>query len=168
MERTPFEEESFQPCGRLTLSAGVATYPGDARDAADLVRNADRALYEAKAEGRNRVSIFADSLRSHPRARAEVDGTCRILGSDEIPLHAVELSEGGILFRTAQPIATDALVDVWLRLPETEQPVRAAGRVLRTRRLDSGHYEAAARFLEVSTSDRWLLSRFVRRTTTGS
>lgn len=168
VEQTPLEHGSSQPGGRLTLSAGVATYPGDARDAAELVRNSDRALYEAKADGRNRVRIFADSLRSHPRARAEVNGTCRVLGSDEIPLHVVEISEAGILFRTGQPIATEALVDVWLRLPGAERPVRAAGRVLRTRRLDSGQYEAAARFLDVSTSDRWQLSQFVRRAATGA
>jgi diguanylate cyclase (GGDEF)-like protein len=39
----------------LTASFGVAAYPDDGRDIATLIRSADRALYLAKANGRNRV-----------------------------------------------------------------------------------------------------------------
>ena len=39
----------------LSLSGGVATYPEDAASGVALVRAADHALYEAKAQGRNRV-----------------------------------------------------------------------------------------------------------------
>jgi diguanylate cyclase (GGDEF)-like protein len=43
----------------VTASFGVAVFPEDAPDAARLVRNADRALYRAKANGRNRVEMFS-------------------------------------------------------------------------------------------------------------
>lgn len=39
----------------ITCSIGVAVLPDDAGDASTLVRHADRALYSAKAQGRNRV-----------------------------------------------------------------------------------------------------------------
>ena len=42
----------------VTASLGVAVFPEDAPDAARLVRNADRALYRAKANGRSRVEMF--------------------------------------------------------------------------------------------------------------
>lgn len=41
-----------------TISAGVATYPGDADDDLQLIDRADEALYQAKEGGRNRVIIF--------------------------------------------------------------------------------------------------------------
>jgi diguanylate cyclase (GGDEF)-like protein len=39
----------------ITGSIGVAVLPDDAGDPSTLLRHADRALYSAKAQGRNRV-----------------------------------------------------------------------------------------------------------------
>jgi diguanylate cyclase (GGDEF)-like protein len=41
----------------VTLSVGLATYPEDGATPGDLLRAADRALYRAKREGRNRVVV---------------------------------------------------------------------------------------------------------------
>jgi len=43
---------------QVTLSCGIATYPGHGISAAALIRCADHALYRAKTEGRNRVVVF--------------------------------------------------------------------------------------------------------------
>ena len=45
--------------GAITISLGVATFPGDARDGRELLRAADSALYRAKKDGRNRI-VCAD------------------------------------------------------------------------------------------------------------
>jgi predicted signal transduction protein with EAL and GGDEF domain len=42
----------------ITASIGVAVLPDDGTDVTTLIRNADRALYAAKAGGRNRVELF--------------------------------------------------------------------------------------------------------------
>jgi diguanylate cyclase (GGDEF)-like protein len=41
----------------VTVSIGVATAPGDGSTPAELVREADRALYRAKAAGRNAIAV---------------------------------------------------------------------------------------------------------------
>jgi diguanylate cyclase (GGDEF)-like protein len=43
----------------ITASFGVASVPEDAGDADTLMRIADRALYKAKENGRNRVEVAA-------------------------------------------------------------------------------------------------------------
>jgi diguanylate cyclase len=45
--------------GSLTASFGVAALPDDAGESEQLIRKADRALYSAKAAGRNRVATTA-------------------------------------------------------------------------------------------------------------
>ena len=55
----PFMNEKHQPAGELTISIGIATFPNDALDWPTLISNADRALYRAKADGRNKVVMFS-------------------------------------------------------------------------------------------------------------
>jgi diguanylate cyclase (GGDEF)-like protein len=45
---------------RATLSLGVATYPDDAREKAEIIARADQSLYAAKHGGRNRTVCYAD------------------------------------------------------------------------------------------------------------
>jgi diguanylate cyclase (GGDEF)-like protein len=46
----------------LTVSIGVAVYPGDGTTLDDLLLRADRAMYAAKSAGRDRVRLAADAL----------------------------------------------------------------------------------------------------------
>ncbi len=48
---------------RLTLSVGVAGFPGSASSPDMLLRAADEALYASKREGRNRTEIYRDASR---------------------------------------------------------------------------------------------------------
>jgi len=55
VETQRFRGGEKQPLGRVTMSAGVATFPDDADDDQALIEAADRNLYRAKDGGRNRV-----------------------------------------------------------------------------------------------------------------
>jgi diguanylate cyclase (GGDEF)-like protein/PAS domain S-box-containing protein len=46
----------------VAASIGVCLYPEDGRDVETLMRNADTAMYQAKATGRNRIQFFAQNM----------------------------------------------------------------------------------------------------------
>ena len=59
--------ESERALHRVTLSAGIAQYPGDGASASELLEVADARLYETKRAGRNRVSPETFEARRRPR-----------------------------------------------------------------------------------------------------
>jgi two-component system, cell cycle response regulator len=65
--RRQIEAVSGDP--KVTISAGVATFPTDAATADDLVAAADEALYASKRGGRNRVSTSTRHLKIAPEPR---------------------------------------------------------------------------------------------------
>jgi len=52
-----------QRAGQVTASIGLATYPYTASSAEELIEMADRAMYLAKASGRNRVRTLPQRAR---------------------------------------------------------------------------------------------------------
>ncbi len=50
-----FPHGSAQPLGVLSISGGVATFPEDGQTCQELLQAADKALYEGKRAGRNRI-----------------------------------------------------------------------------------------------------------------
>jgi len=53
--------------GQITISLGAASYPRQAKDAAELITKADQALYEAKKAGRNQIWIY-ESVAETPKS----------------------------------------------------------------------------------------------------
>jgi diguanylate cyclase (GGDEF)-like protein len=60
---TPVGTPPGRPPAALTLSVGLAAWPGDGEDASALLAAADARLYEAKSSGRNRVVGPAPAAR---------------------------------------------------------------------------------------------------------
>ena len=59
--------EGISTTALVTASIGIAT--GERLHAEDLIRDADFALYQAKASGRNRYELFASEMRNSMEGR---------------------------------------------------------------------------------------------------
>jgi predicted signal transduction protein with EAL and GGDEF domain len=84
----------------LTTSIGVLAGDGRRRAAGDALRDADLALYAAKAAGKNQVVIFEPALRKVRGERARLaTGLRRALADDGLGLHfqpIIDLQTGGV------------------------------------------------------------------------
>lgn len=61
LERTPFAGLTSSP-SYITISAGLAMFPEHAATAGELIELADRALYQAKRQGRNQIAVASKKV----------------------------------------------------------------------------------------------------------
>jgi diguanylate cyclase (GGDEF)-like protein/PAS domain S-box-containing protein len=59
------------------ISIGISIFPGPARDASEMVRNADAALHRAKESGRNTFEYYAEEMTSHALERVMLEASLR-------------------------------------------------------------------------------------------
>ena len=64
VEREPIQLPKREQKARVTVSAGVASWPADGDNPEDLIHIADARLFQAKALGRNRVVATSDAAAS--------------------------------------------------------------------------------------------------------
>ena len=72
--RKNLSEMKFENLPPITISLGIATYPNDGKDAEDLIKKADAAMYAAKRAGRNQVVKYSQHVklsREENRKRVE-------------------------------------------------------------------------------------------------
>ena len=61
--RKKFARLKFKNLPQITISLGIATFPFDGKDADDLLRKADAAMYAAKRAGRNQVARYTRDVK---------------------------------------------------------------------------------------------------------
>jgi diguanylate cyclase (GGDEF)-like protein len=72
----------------VTASIGISIYPQDGLDEQTLTKNADIAMYQAKAEGKNNFQFYSAKLNAHSLARLALESSLRhALGRNEFRLH---------------------------------------------------------------------------------
>ncbi|MCW8195388.1 EAL domain-containing protein [Proteobacteria bacterium 005FR1] len=59
-------------------SIGVAIFPDDGKDADTLLRNADLAMYEAKAKGKNNYHIFTSAINEQVHQRLALENSLQV------------------------------------------------------------------------------------------
>jgi diguanylate cyclase (GGDEF)-like protein len=88
-------------------SVGIAVSPDDGTSVADLLKNADLALYSSKDGGRNRYSFFEPAMDEAARARREMEMDIRAA----LSRHELSLSYQPLIdIETGHPVGYEALM----------------------------------------------------------
>ncbi len=91
----------------IGTSIGIVLAPDDSTEADGLLKNADLALYRAKAEGRNGFRLFDMAMDAEARARHELQVDLRnAIAHEEFELHYQTVFAAG----TREPCGAEALV----------------------------------------------------------
>ena len=82
---------------RVTASIGISTFPQDGLDEQTLTKNADIAMYQAKAEGRNNFKFYSQKLNANTLERLALESSLR---------HALERDEFRLYYQAKRDIAS--------------------------------------------------------------
>src|ERR1700722_220588 len=85
----------------LTASIGIVTYPDDGTEAETLLKNADVAMYHAKAAGRNNYQFFKAEMNFHAAERQSLENGLR---------HALEREEFVLYYQPKVDLETGAII----------------------------------------------------------
>jgi predicted signal transduction protein with EAL and GGDEF domain len=91
-----------QDC-RVTASIGISVYPEDSQEERALIKNADMAMYLAKAEGKNNFQFYSEDMRTQSLARLALESSLR---------HALERSEFSLHYQAKLDLKTNAVTGV--------------------------------------------------------
>ncbi|NMG76076.1 bifunctional diguanylate cyclase/phosphodiesterase [Aromatoleum diolicum] len=95
--QVPFEMAGGN--GMVTTSIGVAVFPDDGQTVTELIRNADAAMYEAKAAGRNTYRFYQRNMTEEAQKRLHIENALR---------RAVERGEFEVWFQPQFSLGTGA------------------------------------------------------------
>ncbi|MDO6562311.1 EAL domain-containing protein [Amphritea sp. 1_MG-2023] len=72
----------------ITASMGVSIYGDDAHNIAELIRNADIAMFQSKKRGKNRFEIFSPAHHEHLMENMEIENRLRVaIKENQIDVH---------------------------------------------------------------------------------
>jgi diguanylate cyclase (GGDEF)-like protein len=80
---------------RVTVSIGISAYPQDGLDEQTLTKNADIAMYQAKAEGKNNFQFYSATLNANSLERLTLESSLR---------HALEHNEFRLRYQAKRDI----------------------------------------------------------------
>ncbi|MGM0452059.1 MAG: diguanylate cyclase [Thermodesulfobacteriota bacterium] len=167
-ERIEHKDFSYENCViRPTISGGLATFPIDAQTPTHLLKNADKALYRAKAHGKNNVMVYSRDKRRFLRVNFGSPVQVKPLGFDQQTgqwrARGKNISVAGILLESDQFMEPGTKVQLQIALNETEGPLWVIGTVVRVESFESSRHDTGVSFLELDTTAKNEISRYMIR-----
>ena len=115
----------------VTASVGVSLYPDDGPDAETLIKNADTAMYQAKASGRKTFQFFTPEMNVNAVERQTIEEDLR---------HALENREFALHYQPKVNLKTGAVVgaEALIRWAHPTRGPLSPSKFLRWRKRETG------------------------------
>jgi diguanylate cyclase (GGDEF)-like protein len=91
----------------VSTSIGISLYPNDGEDANALLRNADAAMYRAKAQGRDTFRLYAPAMNAKALEQLALEnGLRKAISNGELIMHYQPI----VSFETSHVVGVEALI----------------------------------------------------------
>jgi diguanylate cyclase (GGDEF)-like protein len=91
----------------VSTSIGISLYPNDGEDANALLRNADAAMYRAKAQGRDTFRLYAPAMNAKALEQLALEnGLRKAIANGELLMHYQPI----VSFATSRVVGVEALI----------------------------------------------------------
>lgn len=76
----------------------------------------------------------------------------------------INISSGGVLFKSAEPLAGGTVVDIKINFPGQTEPLAAQAKVIRSRevKVKPKHYEVGVKFIDIDEEKGKIIDKVVK------
>jgi diguanylate cyclase (GGDEF)-like protein len=159
-----FKKRNIPVEENITISCGIASYPTDAKTPEELIRFADRALYQAKYEGKDKVTLYSSERRGYFRVGLVTKITYEIQytpkGKDTGMLR--NISATGAVFETKKYIPVMTHIKLYMGLDKKEE-IELVGKVVWTKKRSPVLYDIGVKFIQLDHIIKERIIKFVEK-----
>lgn len=142
--------------GSITISGGIVSYPDKANSVNQLYDYADRALYNAKYSGKNKIVSYSSDKRGSLRFDANLELSC-LQPDKSFKTISKNLSISGIAFETEEHVELHDILDVRLKDDVSGSHIDAKIKIVRKEKFDANKFHIGAEFVEIASHHREMI-----------
>ncbi len=164
--RKNFKQTDLFKENTITFSGGISTYPYDGKSVSDLIKNADKSLYTAKYQGKDRIIKNASNdKRRFKRLNLSwkllfrsIDNFFKTEKHEEI--YTQDLSLGGVRFESSEELDIESKLLFEIELQDHDDIV-VFGKVVWVNKKASNQFEYGIQFHDLNKDQIVILKRIV-------
>jgi diguanylate cyclase (GGDEF)-like protein len=139
---------------QTTVSGGLVAFPGDGTDEKTLFTYADRALYRAKSEGKNRICLTPLERRAYPRLHERFSMRITPMPENHVWVQAQteNISGGGLAFTHHEPLGISNRF--MGQIEAGDQLLAFTGKIVFLEEIQPGRYLVGTQFVEIDPETR--------------
>ncbi len=164
ISKIDFQKKNIPVKENITISCGIASYPTDAKTLEELIRFADRALYQAKYEGKDKVTLYSSERRSYFRVGMVTKITYEIQytpkGKDTGMLR--NISASGAVFGSKKYIPAMTHLKLYIDIDKRKK-IELVGRVIWIKKKSPIMYDIGVKFIQLDHAIKKRIIRFVEK-----
>ncbi|MBI5183263.1 MAG: diguanylate cyclase [Nitrospinae bacterium] len=147
----------------ITISCGIASYPTDAKTSEEMILCADKALYQSKYGGKDRITLYSSERRLYFRVDLVFDIRYKIRYAFKGMHTAIirNISAQGAGLETNNDIPLRTHIRLYIDLDKKDEPIELVGKVVWSKKIPPSKYNIGLEFIQPDQVIKSKIIKFV-------